>query len=250
MSVGNEGGTVGAIKFDLRVMHETWMELLYPRQRGAADTVLGKWKPETTLQVTLYRLWYGFGIPVVGVIYPTVLLGYFLRFQTRRVNITAERLGVLGVLGLFILLWGGLSAVVFQFSGIFDAGAVTAILAASGVAVVSAGLSFGFWRLGGRITTILFAYPFAMTALFLPPVVAALFVPALTEAIIDPVDDFISYLVVDVGLDQLGPVDWLNDRYDRQPHHHAVIWFVVSFPVGWILAIPVTLADLIRPKGD
>ena len=48
MAAGNEQTLVEAIKYDVRVMHETWMEFVFPRQRDAADTVLGKWEPEET----------------------------------------------------------------------------------------------------------------------------------------------------------------------------------------------------------
>jgi len=251
MAAGNERGLADAIRFDVRLMHETWMEVVYPRQRGAEDTVLGKWKPQETHKVALYRLWSAVGVPVVALVYPLVLLGYFVRFQTRRINVTANRLGLVGVVVLFVLLWGGLAALVaFQFSGRFDAGGVTAIAAAAGVAVLSAALSYGFWRLGGRVTTVVLAYPFAVTAIFLPPVVAALFSVALQGVIIDPVDGFITWVMVDVGLNQVGPMETLVERYDRQPHHHAVIWFAVSIPVGWFLGTVVTLADLIRPTGD
>ena len=44
MSVASES-IIGGVKIDLRRLHETWMELVYPRQRGAGDTVLGRWTP-------------------------------------------------------------------------------------------------------------------------------------------------------------------------------------------------------------
>jgi hypothetical protein len=47
-----------------------------------------------------------------------------------------------------------------------------------------------------------------------------------------------------------GLIDYLEENFERQEYHHVIIWFVVSFPVGWILGTIVTLADLVRPKGD
>jgi len=244
MAAGSEQGLADAIKYDVRVMHETWMEFIYPRQRGAADTVLGKWQPEGTGQTFFYRLWSLVGVPVVSFVYPLVLLGYFVRFQTRRVNVTAARLGVIGVVLVFVLLWGGLVGLIwFQFSATFTRVEIIAIAAASAVAVVSAALSYGFWQAGGRGTTVLLAYPFAMTAIFLPPIVAALFHPALEDVIIARSDEMASWMF------RNGP-DTLTDplsRFDRQEAHHVIIWFVISFPVGWFLGILVSLADLIRP---
>ncbi len=248
MAAGNEQGLVDAIRYDLRVMHETWMEVFFPRQRGAADTVLGKWKPESTGEVITYRLWSGIGVPVVGVVYPLVLLGYFIRYQTHKINVTASRLGFFGIILLFTLLWGGLTALVYvELQGALEDGAVVGIAAASTVAVVSAALSYIFWRLGGRFTTVFLAYPFAMTALFLPPVVAALFYEPLGEVIIGQGDDLFRWMF------RTGPeslTEPLGDRFDRQEHHHAIIWFIISFPVGWVLGILVTLANVIRPKGE
>lgn len=248
MAAGNEQGLVDAIKYDVRVMHETWMEMLFPRQRGAEGTVLGKWKPDQTGEVITYKLWHWVGIPIISVLYPLVLLGYFFRYQTRKINLTAARLGFFGVVLMFTLLWGGLTALVyFQLQGILEDGAFVGIAAASTVAVVASALSYIFWRLGGRFVTVLLAYPFAMTALFLPPVVAALFYEPLGEVIIGQGDDLFRWVF------QSGPssiMEPLGEQFDRQEYHHAIIWFAVSFPVGWVLGFLVTLADLIRPKGE
>jgi Ni,Fe-hydrogenase I cytochrome b subunit len=86
-----------------------------------------------------------------------------------------------------------------------------------------------------------------MTALFLPPVVAALFWDPLGSVIIEEGDDFFSW-AFDTGPEAL--TEPLGERFDRQAYHHAIIWFIVSFPVGWVLGFLVTLADLIRPKGE
>ena len=246
MAARQEQTIADAIRYDLKVMHETWMEFFFPRQRGAEDTVLGKWKPESTREIITYRSWYAFGVPAIAFLYPLVLVGYILRYQTRKINMTAERLGFFGVILMFTLLWGGLTALVyFELQGALEEGAVVAMAAASAVAVVSSAFSYIFWRLGGRGTTVLLAYPFAITALFLPPVVAALFYEPLGEVIIDQGDDLF-YWMFQTGPEAL--TEPLGDRFDRQEHHHALIWFAISFPVGWVIGSIVTLADLIRPK--
>ena len=250
MAAGNEQTLVEAIKYDVRVMHETWMEFVFPRQRDAADTVLGKWEPEETGEVISYRLWSALGVPVVSIVYPLVLLGYFFRYQTRKINVTAVRLGFVGVVLIFTVLWGGLAALVyFQFQWAFSSNGPVAIAAASAVAIVSSALSYGFWRLDGRPITVLFAYPFAITAIFLPPVVAALFSTYLADLILTRSDSLASWFVNE-GPSVFGLIDYLEENFERQAYHHVIIWFVVSFPVGWILGLIVTLADLVRPKGE
>lgn len=249
MAARNEQSIADAIRYDVRLMHETWMEFVFPRQRGASDTVLGKWKPDTTGEVVSYRAWSALGVPVVSLVYPLVLLGYFFRFQTRRINLTAVRLGFFGVIIVFTLLWGALAALAyFQFRSAFTEGGALAIAAAGGVAVLSSGLSYGFWRLDGRPITVLFAYPFAVTAIFLPPIVAALFSTALADIIV--ASDSLAYWFVNEGPELFGFVDYLEQNFERQEYHHVIIWFVISFPVGWILGIITSLAYLIRPTED
>jgi len=247
MSGGTQTGLVDAVRIDLNRLHETWMEFVFPRQRDAADTVFGKWKPETTGMTVLYRLWSVVGVPVVALLYPLLLAGYFIRYQTRRINLAAVRLGAAGVLLLFTVLWGALAVVaLLDVRGIFNQ--TVPVAAASVVAIVSAGLSYLFWRVDGRATTVVFAYPFAMTAIFLPPVVAALFSDALGDIVLQNSDDLAS--AVTDEYENFGPVEYLVDNFDRRDEHHVIIWFAVSVPVGWILGLLVTLADLIRPTSE
>ncbi|MEF8887395.1 MAG: hypothetical protein V5A30_06270 [Haloarculaceae archaeon] len=248
--MSTQEGLVGAIRIDLVRLHETWMEFIYPRQRGADDTVLGKWTPDGGAEAFFYRLWSAVGVPVVALVYPLVLLGYFIRFQSRRVNVTAERLGLLGVLLLFVLLWGALSALVrFVAPGSFVSGGVVAVLAASAVAVVAAGLSYGFWRFGGRVTTVLLAYPFAMTAIFLPPVVAALYSSALADVVLSGTDSLAVWFVQS-GPDLFGLTDYLVAEFDLQGVAYVLLWFAIAVPLGWLLGGVVTLADLVRPTPE
>ncbi len=250
MSTGTEQGLADAIRFDLKRMHETWMELVYPRQRDADHTVLGKWRPNSGLSLRLYQAWSIIGAPLVALVYPFVLLGYFLRFQTRRINVTAVKLGLPGIVVLFALVWGALAALVkFQFASAFSAGGVTAVIAASGVAIAAAALSYVFWRLGGRFVTVLLAYPFAITAIFLPPIVAALFSTAVADAVLQPLDDLARWLLFE-SPDLYGLQDYLRENFERDSIAHAIIWFVASFPIGWFLGTAVTLADLVRPTEE
>jgi len=94
MSVGssNRGGVTGAVRIDLRRLHESWMELLFPRQRGTGHSVLGKWTPNTTSGWIAYRLWSALGVPFVAVLYPLALFGFMARFYSRRIDRVAAGL--------------------------------------------------------------------------------------------------------------------------------------------------------------
>ncbi|PSP85239.1 hypothetical protein BRC83_03225 [Halobacteriales archaeon QS_1_68_17] len=244
MSTGTEEGVVAAIRIDLQRMHETWMELIYPRQVDADQTVLGKWQPTTGREEVTYRTWALLGVPVVAVVYPLVLLGFLIRFQSRRLDSTATRLGVLGVVLLSLVVWGGLTAVARLR---FSTGGFLAVLAASLVATVAAALAVVFGRVGGRGTTVLFAYPFGVTALFLPPVVAALYSPALADVVF-PRSTSIAIWLLDNVLTVGGLNEIVRRQYDLRGVAYPIMWFGLAVPVGWFLGVVVTLADLVRPK--
>jgi hypothetical protein len=249
MSVGAETSLVGALRVDLKRMHETWMEVVYPRQRSTEGTVLGKWRPDGGASLVLYRLWSAVGVPVVGVVYPLVLLGYFIRFQTRRLNTTAVRIGFVGVVGLTVLVWGGLSVLAtVQFAGALTDGGVVAIVAASTVAVLSAALAYGCWSAGGRASTVLLAYPFAVTAVFLPPVVAGLYSRAVAAVVLAGSDSLARWFLT-TGPDLFGLKEFLVAEFDREGFAYVLMWFGISVPVGWLLGVVVTLADAVRPAN-
>jgi hypothetical protein len=245
MSVGNEPGIVGGIQIDLKRLHETWMELVYPRQRGGDDSVLGKWTPNTSGQMALYRAWSALGVPVIAVVYPLVLLGAIIRFQTRRIDGTATRLGLVGVVLLSLVVWGALTALA-RYQLEMAAGGVVAIAAAGGVATISAVLALGTRRAGGRGTTVLLSYPFAMTAIFLPPVVAALFSPAIGDLVLPGSRSFANVLLDNVSR-PVGLYEFFVNNFSIEGVGYALMWLGISVPLGWILGLLVTLADLARP---
>lgn len=250
MAAGIRTGLVETVRYDLRRMHETWMEVIYPRQRGVEHSVLGKWTPQPGIQSYLYRLWAVVGAPAVALVYPFVLLGFVIRFQTRRISAGAARIGAIGVVVLVIVVWGGLALLAkFRFSESFTPGGVTAVVAASAVAIVAALLAYLFWQYRGRGTTVVFAYPLAVIAIFLPPVVAALFSTTVANVILDRSDSLAHWFVFN-GPDLFGVIPYLVDNFDRTDFAHVIIWLCIAIPVGWILGTVVTLADLVRPTPD
>jgi len=239
-------GVVDGIRVDVTRLHETWMELLFPRQRGANHSVLGKWKPTTTGDVVKYRIWSAIGVLVVAVGYPLALVGFAARFYSRRIDSGATRLGALGVLLLSVVVWGALTLAARVRFGAAAEG-FYAVAAASVVAVISAMFAYGFVRLDGRPVTVLLAYPFAMTAIFLPPVVAALFSPAVAEAVIPGSETLAIWLLDNVAPDSVA--SYLRGNFDLEGLMYVVMWFGIAVPLGWVLGTMVSLADVVRPKS-
>ncbi|ADJ16202.1 hypothetical protein C497_09323 [Halalkalicoccus jeotgali B3] len=219
------------------------MELFFPRQRGGAHSVLGKWTPSTAGGRVAYNGWAGVGALVVALLYPLVLVGFALRYYTRRIDRAAASLGLLGVVGLSAVVWGGLTIVAhLQFSR----RGFIAVAAAAVVATVAAGAAVGFARAGGRGTTIVFAYPSAMTALFLPPVVAALFSVTLGSVIL-PGSTELAVRLLDGPLATAGASEFLRENYTLEGAAYVGMWFAIAVPVGWVFGCVVTLANLVRP---
>lgn len=255
-------GLIGAIQIDLTRLHETWMEVVFPRQLDPGH-VLGKWKPDTGVQTAGYYLWAALGLPLVLIGYPLLLVGYATRFYAIKLDSAATRLGVVGAVLVSIVVWSVLSAAAsFQFgdAGQFSLAAegFLAVVAASVVATVSAALAVLFGRVGGRATSVLLAYPAAMTALFLPPVVAALFEPTLEEIIFSPSYDLARWILdtfLNIGdinniLRDLFDLETFGQQWGLPGLGYVLMWLSLSVPLGWFLGGLVAFANIIRPKDD
>ena len=244
-------GLIGAIRIDLTRLHETWMEVVFPRQLDPGH-VLGKWKPETGVQTAGYYLWAAFGLPLVLIGYPLLLVGYGTRFYAVKLDSAATRLGILGAVLVSVVVWGVLSAVAsYQFGTVgtvsLNAEGFLAVVAASVVATVSAVLAVLFSRVGGRGTSVLLAYPAAMTALFLPPVVAALFEPTLQETIF-PWSEDLAIGILDGPLSVGGLNEIIREQFTLEGTGYVLMWLSLSVPLGWFLGGLVAFANIIRPK--
>jgi len=238
-------GLLGAVRIDMARLHETWMEVVFPRQLDPGH-VLGKWKPESGAQKAGYYLWGALGLLPVLLGYPLLLLGFGTRYYAAKLDSAATRLGVIGAIVLSVVVWGALSVVArFQLS----TEGFVAVLAASGVATVAAAAAVFCARIGGRATSVLLAYPSAMTALFLPPVVAALYEPTLGE-IIFPRSEELAITILDTVLVVGGLNDLLREQFTLEGAGYVLMWFGLAVPIGWGLGVLVALADLVRPKDD
>lgn len=239
-------GIVGAIKTDVVRLHESWMELVFPRQRHDRHPVLGKWKPRTGSGLFAYRLWAVLGAPIVVLGYPLLLFGLIVRFHARSMNRTVARIGLVGVVLLTSLVWGSLTVIArFQL----DTDGFLAVGAAAAVAVVAAAIAVITHRVDGRTTTILFAYPAGVTAIFLPPVVAALFEPTIGD-IVFPQSESLAIWLLD-NLLALGGLDgWMRENFDLVGIGYVAMWIGISVPIGWLLGILVTLTHVIRPTSE
>jgi hypothetical protein len=239
-------GLLDAVRIDIARLHATWMELAFPRQLDPGR-VVGKWTPETTFQKVTYYLWAVVGVPLVAVGYPLLLFGFAARFYATTVDSAAARLGVVGVVLLSLVAWGALTAAAWIRE--FPTGGLIAVGAAGVVATVAAALAVGTSRVGGRATSVLIAYPAAVTAFLLPPVVAALYSPALADVIF-PNTTSLAVWILDGPLAIGGLNEVIRARFDLRGTAYVLMWIGISVPVGWLFGLLVALADVVRPKRD
>jgi len=239
-------GVVEAVRIDLSTLHEHWMAAIFPQVRTGAHSVLGAWRPTSAPGIGAFYLWSVLGGIVVGVLYPFAVVGFAIRYYAARLDRTAARMGIIGVVLLSLLIWGALTVFArYRFSS----EGFLAVAAAGGVATVSAVLAVVSARVDGRFTTVVFAYPFGVTALFLPPVVAALYSPYLA-GVVFPRSDLLAVWLLDHVLTFHGLNDWLRARFDLVGLAYVGMWFGIAVPIGWVLGLLVTLADLVRPTRD
>ncbi|GAB7095007.1 hypothetical protein JCM30237_21600 [Halolamina litorea] len=242
---GQRTGLIDAIRIDVARLHATWMELLFPRQLNPSS-VLGRWQPESGAQKVSYYGWAALGLPLVVIGYPLLLLGFATRYYAGKLDSATTRLGIVGVVGLAAVVWGLLT--VGAWLRQFSTDGLIAVAAAGGVATVAAALAYVFSSRGGRLTSVLFAYPAAMTALFLPPVVAALYSPALAGVLTGSTN--LAIWILDNVLTVGGLNQIIRDNFALRGPAYVAMWFGIAVPLGWLLGGVVALADVIRPKGD
>lgn len=238
-------GLVADVSYDLRRLHGLWMALAFPQLRDS-HPVMDRWTPRTTGQRAAYRAWAVLGVVGLLVGYPLAVVGLLVRFNVRRVDRTTTRLGAIGTVLLAVVAWGGLTALArirFSLEGFL------AVAAAGSVAVVSTVLALAFGRIGGRLTTVIVAYPFGVVAVFLPPVVAALYSPALASVVF-PRSETVAVWLLDGVLAYGGLNSLLRERFELVGFGYVAMWGALAVPVGWVFGVLVTLANLVRPADD
>jgi hypothetical protein len=128
---------------------------------------------------------------------------------------------------------------------------ILAVGVASVVAVVAAGFAAVTSKTGGRLTSVLLTYPLAMTALFLPPVVAALVTPSLEPYVLYP-----SYALTVWILDTVFAVGGVNEVFRGAFNlekfgtgfflpriGYLLMWNIILIISGWLLGISSVVVD-------
>jgi hypothetical protein len=92
-----------------------------------------------------------------------------------------------------------------------------------------------------------FAYPLATTAIFLPPVVAALYSPVVA-AVVLPTSQSLALWLLNGPLSLFGVAGFLQSTFRLVGFAYLAMWFAIAVPLGWVTGSLVTLADVVRPR--
>ena len=234
---------LGAVRVDLSGLHASWMGLVFADGFGADYSVVESREPGTTRGAAAYRLWAVLGACSLLVVYPLFVVGLATRYYSRRIDRYSASLGFVGVALLSLLVWGALTAVTY-LSPIAIEG-VVAVAVAGVVATISAVLALYFTRREGRAWTVALGYPFGVTALFLPPVVAALYSPTLASVVF-PRSTSLAIWLLDNVLHVGGLAAFIRASFELEGLAYVGMWFGLAVPTGWALGSLVTLASRVR----
>lgn len=239
--------TTRAVRVDLERLHDGWMRLRFPGDLSDDHSVIEHWQPSTTRGIMAFRLWAILGALLVVLVYPLFVVGLATRFYSRRIDRVSASLGFIGVAAVSLLVWGAFTALTYIAPIAFEGFVAVAI--AGVVATISSVLALYFTRVDGRAVTVALGYPFGMTALFLPPVVAALY-SRILASIIFPRSETIAIWLLDNLLQYGGIAAFIRATFELDGAGHVGMWFGLAFPSGWILGTLVTLTYVIQRADE
>jgi len=239
------GDVVAAIRADLTQLLSGWRGLVFAQRSTAYAAGTDQWRLDTPWKRVGFGVWSLLGAVLLPILYPFVAFGFWVRYVTRRIDRTIASLGILAVVGGVAAVWTGLTVVAWAR---FQASGFQAVLAASLVATASVGLSWAASRTGSRPVTLLVAYPFAVSAVFLPPVTAALYSPVLGSVIIPESVSLANWLLRN-PLRLFGVSTFFSRQFTLTGLGFLWMWLAIAIPTGWVLGALVTAANAVRP-GD
>ena len=235
-----------SIRVDIAWLYRGWMALVYADGRGRDYSVVERQVPRTAGGLAGYRLWGALGVAFLLLAYPLFVLGLATRYYARRIDRVTAGLGFVGVAAVSLLAWGALTVVTYLSPVAYDG--FVAVAAAGVVATVSAVLALFVTRHGGRAWTVALGYPFGVTALFLPPVVAALYSPTLAS-IVFPRSTSLAIWLLDTVLSVGGLAAFIRATFELEGLAYVAMWFALAVPTGWFLGGLVTVASRVRRSG-
>lgn len=158
-------------------------------------------------------------------------IGLFFGWIDKWRTLTSTHMRSMGaVAGVTFVFWG-----ISIIYGAFEDGTsgLVALIGASLVAIVTGAIAMLFYLAPGRVKTVTLAHPFAISTVFLPATVIALNEPAFSGFLYHSA--LFASFILDTFLVPIGLDTFFRTTFDLEGSSYLVMWFAISFPVGWTL---------------
>lgn len=128
----------------------------------------------------------------------------------------------------------------------FGVSGFTALLGASIIAILSASVAVLFFLVPGKRKTIGLAYPFTLNVVLLPPLIIAYYEPIF--AFVWDYSNNMAVWILDTFLNYYDINTYLRQNYTMTNRLYILMWFGISYPVGWILGSSVYASKTYGPS--
>jgi hypothetical protein len=222
------------IKKDVVNIHSIWMSVAYPYQ-SREHSILGKWRPETTVSRIVFFIWAVIGLAPSVAFYPILLISLVTSATIENLMMRVESKGISKTVQLFLVAWLALTTAIYARSGQDEA---VAVLVSSIIAIANLLVSIVFRYRGSRSTTYLISYPTAYNSVFIPPIVAAVISSEIGSKLLS-----INIVFANKILEILPRVisETIYTQFSIEGLGHIIMWFILSTLIGWLTAAAVIL---------
>jgi hypothetical protein len=166
-------------------------------------------------------------------------IGLFFGWIDKWRTLTNTHMRSMGVVAGVTLLFWGISVIYGAFE--YGTSGLVALIGASLIAVVTGAVATLFYLAPGRVKTVAITHPFAISTLFLPATVIALNEPAFSGFLYDSA--LFAEFIINTFLAPIGLETFFRTTFDLNGSSYLVMWFAISFPVGWIFGTGSYLFD-------
>jgi hypothetical protein len=128
----------------------------------------------------------------------------------------------------------------------FGVSGFVSLFGASIIAVLSASVAVLFFLVPGKRKTIGLAYPFTLNVVLLPPLIIAYYEPVL--AFVWDYSSNLAIWILDTPLDYYGINSYLRQNFTMTRGLYILMWFILSYPAGWIVGSSVYGSKIYGPK--
>lgn len=128
----------------------------------------------------------------------------------------------------------------------FGVSGFVALFGASLIAVLSASIAVLFFLVPGKRKTIGLAYPFTLNVVLLPPLIIAFYEPVLS--FVWDYSNYTAVWILDTFLHYYDINTYLRQNFTMTNSLYIVMWFGISYPVGWILGSSVYVSKSYGPS--